>query len=150
MGGRGSSSDGAAAGGSEAATSSKAATVDEKQAKIVQEPAQEELPELSNGSEKQIAWANKIREGRINRIDRADRDLAERIERREQYRRDGVPGRDSKEEAAAIELMKRQRVNLKSLKARILQDKSAKSWIDHRNISISDLYGRIYKENLVA
>jgi len=146
MGGRGSSSGGAAAGGPGAAISSKEAAVDEKQAKITQE----KLPELVNGSEKQIAWANKIRDGRIDRIDAADRNLARRIEQREQFRRDGVPGWDSKEAVAVNEQLKNQRANLKSLKARILQDKSAKSWIDHRNISIAELYRRIYKEDLVA
>lgn len=150
MGGRGSASGGAAAGGSGAAISSKEAAVDEKQAKITQEPTQEKLPELVNGSEKQIAWANKIRDGRIERIDAADRNLARRIEQREQFRREGKPGWDSNEAVAVNEQLKNQRANLKSLKARILQDKSAKSWIDHRNISIAELYRRVYKEDLVA
>lgn len=104
-----------------------------------------ELPIL-DGSEKQIAWAEDIRNGWIRKFEMEDARLSERLKLHESFRAEGQSEWESDEAMAVDARIERERENLKELQSRILQDTSAKSWIDRRNLSIGALYSRIYKE----
>lgn len=104
-----------------------------------------ELPSLV-GSEKQIAWAEDIRNEWIHKFETEDARLSERLNLHERLRAEGQSEWESAEAMAVDARIERERENLKGLQSRILQDTSAKSWIDHRSLSIGALYSRIYKE----